>query len=525
MSFTVKKTDFLIVGSGAAGLNAALEASNHGEVLLVTKSTLDESSSYWAQGGVAAVLEETDSYENHISDTLEAGRGYCNREAVEILVKEGADRVKELLDKGMPFEKTNGQLNLGMEGGHSNRRILHANGAATGKALVDFLISKICENERITIAENVFVYDLISDENRCFGALAYLYEERKVVQIQSKATVLATGGYSGLYTRTTNPYTSTGDGLWLALNQGAILKDLEFIQFHPTVFYSSKGDGFLISEAIRGEGGRLYNASGERFMERYPDFELSPRDVVSREIFNQIAEQEEEYVYLDLTHLKADKIRERFPGLIRRIEDRGIDITKEGIPVTPAAHYCIGGIETGLDGQTNVEGLYACGEVAATGVHGANRLASNSLLECLVFSKRAIDHASSLNTSSKMIAITMKPFTLSTDLEEPFMVQKKTVTSLLNRFAGIERDNSGLLQALHQIDSELKSPIYHQGNEYFFLRMKEMVNIAELIIVGALNRKESRGVHFRKDFPEPDDAQREPMRFYKNRYNKVQAVS
>ncbi len=525
MSFTVKKTDFLIIGSGAAGLNAALEAAKHGEVLLVTKSTLNESSSYWAQGGVAAVLEESDSFENHISDTLKAGRGYCNRKAVEILVKEGSERVKALIEDGMPFERTNGELNLGMEGGHSNRRILHANGAATGKALVDFLISRIKQNDRITITENVFVYDLISDENRCFGALAYQYEEDKVVQIQSKATVLATGGYSGLYTRTTNPHTSTGDGLWLALNHGAILKDLEFIQFHPTVFYSSKGDGFLISEAVRGEGGRLYNASGERFMKTYPNAELSPRDVVSREILHQIEKQDEDFIYLDLTHLDAGKIRNRFPGLIQRIEDRGIDITKEGIPVAPAAHYCIGGIETGLDGETNIEGLYACGEVAATGVHGANRLASNSLLECLVFSKRAIDHASKLKESSKMIGITMKPFTLSPDLEEPFMVQKKTVTSLLNRFAGIERDDTGLHQALDQISSELKSPIYHQGNEYFFLRMKEMVNIAELIIIGALNRKESRGVHFRKDFPKPDDTQKESMRFYRNRYNKVQAVS
>ncbi|MDR9408971.1 MAG: FAD-dependent oxidoreductase, partial [Balneolaceae bacterium] len=362
MSFTVKKTDYLIIGSGVAGLNAAIEAAKHGEVLLVTKSTLDESSSYWAQGGVAAVLADTDSYEKHISDTLDAGRGYCDPEAVEILVREGADRVKELINNGMPFERTNGALNLGMEGGHSNRRILHANGAATGKALVDFLTSKIRENDQITITENVFVYDLISDDNRCFGALAYVYDEDKVVQIQSKVTVLATGGYSGLYTRSTNPHTSTGDGLWLALNHGAILKDLEFIQFHPTVFYSSKGDGFLISEAVRGEGGRLYNASGKRFMEKYPDLELSPRDVVSKEIFNQIAKQDKEFVYLDLTHLDSEKIRNRFPGLIQRIEDRGIDITKKGIPVAPAAHYCIGGIETGLDGETNIKGLYACGE-------------------------------------------------------------------------------------------------------------------------------------------------------------------
>lgn len=525
MSFIIKKTDFLIVGSGVAGLNAALEAAKYGEVLLVTKTTLDESSSYWAQGGVAAVLTNSDSFDNHISDTLEAGRGYCNPKAVEILVKEGSERIRELIEKGMPFEKEDGHLNLGMEGGHSNRRILHAKGAATGKVMVDFLISVIRKMDQITVAENVFVYDLISEKNHCFGALGYLYKERKVVQIQSKATILATGGYSGLYTKTTNPHTSTGDGLWLALNHGAILKDLEFIQFHPTVFAGSAGEGFLLSEALRGEGARLLNTKGERFMESYPNGELSPRDVVSREIFKQISRQQENYVYLDFRHLNIRSIRERFPGLIKRIENRGLDISKQGIPVAPAAHYCIGGIETGLNGETNIEGLYACGEVAATGVHGANRLASNSLLECLVFSKRAVEHAKNMNKNPRLIAMTHKPFTISDELEQPFMVQKKAVTSLLNRFAGIERDYSGLLNALDQISSELKSPLYNQGNEYYFLRMREMVSIAELIIVGALSRKESRGVHFRTDFPNPDETQKEPLRFYKNRFNKIQAVS
>lgn len=506
-------------------MNAALEAAQYGEVLLVTKSTLDESSSYWAQGGVAAVLQDSDSYQHHIDDTLEAGRGYCNPKAVEILVREGAQRIGELIEKGMPFEKKNGKLHLGMEGGHSKRRILHANGAATGKALVDFLISKIRESDRITIAEDIFVYDLISKNKCCFGALAYLYKEKKILQIQSNATILATGGYSGLYTRSTNPHTSTGDGLWLALNHGAVLKDLEFIQFHPTVYSGPNGESFLLSEALRGEGARLFNTEGNRFMKSYPQKELSPRDVVSREIFDQISQQEENFVFLDLSHLNTSKIKKRFPGLIRRIEEQGIDISKQGIPIAPAAHYCIGGIETGIHGETSVERLYACGEVAATGVHGANRLASNSLLECLVFSKRAVEHAGKFREHSNMMAMTFKPFTLSPDLEEPFMVQKKTVTSLLNRYAGIERDDVGLHQALDLINGELKSPLYHQGNEYFFRRMKEMVNIAELIIVGALNRKESRGVHFRKDFPEPDESQKEAIRFYKNRHNNIQAVS
>jgi len=300
---------------------------------------------------------------------------------------------------------------------------------------------------------------------------------------------------------------------------------MEFVQFHPTVFYSEEEDGFLISEAVRGEGARLYNTSGKRFMEQYPGKELSPRDVVSREIVNQISNQKENYVFLDLTHLNQTKLKNRFPGLMSRIESRGIDISKQGIPVAPAAHYCIGGIETGLHGETSVHGLYACGEVAATGVHGANRLASNSLLECLVFSKRAVLHARKLTKKPKMIRVVMKPFTMSNELEEPFLVQKKAVTSLLNRFAGIEREHSGLHMAFDQINSELKSPLYHQGNEYFFLRMKEMVNIAELIVIAALSRTESRGVHFRTDFPERDEKQRDSLRFYRNRYKKVQAVS
>lgn len=525
MNSAIIKTDYLITGSGLAGLNAALEAVKYGSVVLVTKSKLSASSSYWAQGGVAAVLHESDSFTSHIKDTLEAGRGYCNTKAVEVLVKEGAQRVRELIEQGMPFDKKGDELIFGLEGGHSTRRILHSNGAATGKAMIDFLISRIQENTEITIIEDAFVYDLISDKKRCFGALAYQYNEDKTLQIQSNTTILATGGYSGLYTRTTNPHTSTGDGLWLAWNHGAVLKDLEFIQFHPTVFSNSTEEMFLISEALRGEGARLLNSKGERFMEKYPGGELSPRDVVSREILKQIASQKEEYVYLDVSHLNTGIIKNRFPGLINKIESFGIDIAKQGIPVAPAAHYCIGGIETDIDGQTGVDGLYACGEVASTGVHGANRLASNSLLECLVFSKRAVEHARKHKKRKFPNTFLMKPFTLSPDLEEPFLVQKKEVTSLLNKYAGIERNYAGLTRALEIINKELKSVLFLQGNEYYFLRMKEMVNITEMIIQGALNRNESRGVHFRTDYPVRNDSENVPVRFHKNHYDKKQMVS
>ncbi len=517
MESAIIETDFLIIGSGLAGLNSALEASKYGPVVLVTKSDLEESSSYWAQGGIAAVLQESDSFQSHISDTLKAGRGYCNQHAVEVLVKEGAERVKELIDLGMPFEKNGDTLHLGLEGGHSERRILHADGAATGKAIIDFLISRIRTNPNITVLEDAFVYDLVSEENRCYGVLAYLYKTDQSIQLQSRATILATGGYSGLFIRTTNPHTSTGDGLWLAYNHGAVLKDLEFVQFHPTAFYTKKGGIFLISEALRGEGARLFNASGERFMLQYPQAELSPRDLVSREILKQLELQDEKFVRLDLSHLDAQKMRKRFPGLINKVEAHGIDISKEGIPVAPAAHYCIGGVETDLNGLTGIEGLYACGEVAATGVHGANRLASNSLLECLVFSKRAAEHAKDHKSSIKRKLYQAQELLLSPDLAEPFLYQKRVATKLLNRYAGIERNREGLLSALEQLNNGLNSALYRHGHEYYFIRMREMLMVTERIIRGALAREESRGVHFRTDFPDVKYSELQAIRFSKKR--------
>lgn len=521
----VKKTDFLIVGSGLAGLNAALEASHYGDVVLVTKTNLEASSSYWAQGGVAAVLEEPDSFECHVKDTLEAGRGYCNRNAVELLVREGSDRIKDLIEMGMPFDRDGEVLNLGMEGGHSERRILHANGAATGKAMVEFLIKKIRKSANISIIEHAFVYDLISSDGRCMGAYAYLYKAKERLKIISGSTILATGGYSALFTRSTNPHTSTGDGLWLAWNHGAILKDLEFVQFHPTAFYDHSGEVFLISEALRGEGARLLNTSGERFMEKYPKGDLSPRDLVSSEIVKQIEQQKENNVYLDLTHLNPENLKARFPGLVKRIESYGIDISKQGIPIAPAAHYSIGGVETDMDGKTAVNGLYACGEVAATGVHGANRLASNSLLECLVFSKRSVEHARKNRIKAPLIDTPVKRFKINHEHAEPFLIQKRVVTSLLNRYAGIERNCIGLNKALTVIESELKSPLYNLENEYYLLRMREMVKIAEMILHSGLERKESRGVHSRTDYPEPSNSEITPICHHKSQFFKKQAAS
>lgn len=500
MNSTTISTDFLVIGSGAAGLNAALHASRHGRVRLITKSGLEDSSSYWAQGGIAAVLKGDDTFESHKKDTLQAGRGLCHTEAVDLLVREGAREVKRYIDLGMTFDTTNGKLDLGLEGGHSNRRVLHANGAATGKALIEFLTELVKAEERITVTEQAFVYELFKNkkEDRCQGAAAYLYKTNEFLKIESPVTILATGGYSGLFQRSTNPHTSTGDGLWLAYNIGATLQDLEFVQFHPTAFYADDGSTFLISEAVRGEGARLYNEQGERFMGAYEQKELAPRDVVSQEIFHQIQKQNKDYVFLDVRHLDTEKLYAHFPNLLGKVKEQGIDIKNEGIPVAPAAHYCIGGVATDLDARTNIKGLYACGEVAATGVHGANRLASNSLLECLVFSKRAVRHASAIDHKPK--GTFLSNFMIRDEAGEEFTALQQKVSELLSRHAGIQRNREGLEQAESQFQ-ELIERLPEKRNEYYAMRSRGLVQLAKLIARSALEREESRGVHTRTDFP------------------------
>jgi L-aspartate oxidase len=504
------KTDFLIVGSGAAGLQAALHASQYGSVTLLTKSSLEASSSYWAQGGIAAVLNSTDSFQSHKNDTLEAGRGLCDEQAVDVLVEEGARCVEELIQLGMPFDRTGGTLDLGLEGGHSNRRVLHANGAATGKALVEFLAARVSTKQNIQIIEHAFVYELSTARNGCRGANAYLYEQDRFLSIQSRTTILATGGYSGLYQRSTNPHTSTGDGLWLGYNAGVELQDLEFVQFHPTAFYDEDGGTFLISEAVRGEGARLYNAEGDRFMADYAQQELSPRDIVSKEIFEQIQNSKADHVYLDLQHLDAEEVRSQFPALIGKVESHGVNIANEGIPVAPAAHYCIGGIATNLNGQTSVDGLYACGEVAATGVHGANRLASNSLLECLVFAKRAVEHAEATDRDLTVHSDAID-FQIDHNLEQQFTALQNQVSGLLSQHVGIVRDREGMTKVLHQLE-ELGQKLPQNTDEYFCLRSEGLLQVARMITESALQREESRGVHTRLDFPVARSAQDHTLR-------------
>jgi len=358
-------SDFLVIGSGLAGLYAALYASRFGKVAILTKSTLEESNSYWAQGGIAAAMDPEDSPLFHLDDTIKAGRGLCNREAVEILVREGVERVTDLIALGMKFDLGEKGLELGLEGGHSRRRVLHAGGNSTGKEMVQFLISSVQANPNIFIFENTEVAELISNGERCFGALAFDLNIQKHLVLKAESTILATGGASGIYLRTTNPQTATGDGIALGYRAGAEITDMEFIQFHPTAFYTENGETFLISEAVRGEGAYLLNNSLHRFMPEYHELaELAPRDVVSRAIFNEMKVSGKNYVYLSLKHLNPDFIRKRFSNIYNASLQYGLDITSDLIPVAPAAHYLIGGVKTGLWAETNIKGLFACGEVA-----------------------------------------------------------------------------------------------------------------------------------------------------------------
>jgi len=495
--------DFVVVGSGLAGLIAAYHASKHGNVALISKSVLDVSNSYLAQGGIAAVITEADSPEDHIQDTLIAGRGLCDYDAVEILVKEGRERVREFIDLGMKFDTTeDGQLLLGLEGGHHKRRILHAGGDATGREMTSFMVSKVSEIPNIKTFEYTAAVKLLVRDGFCHGIQALRFPDQKNLIFRSNATILATGGLSRLFSRSTNPHTATGDGIALAFEAGATLADMEFIQFHPSALYIPNKDAFLISEAVRGEGAYLINYDGKRFMKNvHPLAELAPRDVVAYNIFKEIEKSGKPNVFLSLSHLDANHINNRFKSIIRKLNEYGIDLTTDKIPVAPAAHYMVGGIRTDLHAQTNIKGLYACGELASTGVMGANRLASNSLLECLVFSKRAIDSAA--NTIIKHKPKTFQPSRIILDPENDnlFLEYKNKVAGLLTRNVGIVRRQDKLEEA-RKFFSDLAMKFPPDTNSYNLIKIRQMAEIGEIISQCALERKETRGGHIREDFRE-----------------------
>ncbi|MGE0018559.1 MAG: L-aspartate oxidase [Draconibacterium sp.] len=490
----------VVIGSGLAGLAAAYHSSKYGKVAIVTKSQLDISNSYYAQGGIAAVISSDDSTENHLSDTLEAGRGLCDVDAAEILVSEGRERVLELIEMGMEFDKKDGELVLGLEGGHSHRRILHAGGDATGKVVTSFMLKKAIEQPNVYPFENVTAIRLIKQENCIVGLHAYDFVSKKNIVFKTKAVIVATGGLSRVFLRSTNPYTATGDGIAMAFDAGAKIADLEFIQFHPTALNVRGKEAYLISEAVRGEGAWLLNENGERFMDGiHPLAELAPRDVVAFNIFKELRKSKSGLIYLSLKHLNKQEIINRFTHIYQQLKAYGFDMATDLLPVAPAAHYMVGGIRTNLDAETNISGLFVCGEAASTGVMGANRLASNSLLECLVFGKRASERAARLPAPDcKLSEVT--PIHIDSKNEPLYLEMQNEIASLMSANLGIVRNAEGITKAVKRL-SEIELEYSDFQNEYNLFKIKNTATVCKLIAQAALVRQESRGGHIREDFP------------------------
>ncbi|MCP5487325.1 MAG: L-aspartate oxidase [Verrucomicrobia bacterium] len=502
------QVDTLVIGSGLAGLYAAFWASRNGTVALVSKSAMDMSSSFWAQGGIAAAINPEDSAYFHLDDTVAAGRGLCRKAAVEILVGEGIQRVRELISLGMQFDEGRRGLALGLEGGHSHRRILHAGGNATGQAVVKFLVERVSQNPNILLQGQTTVAELVIRDNRCVGAIAFVKDKTSPLFISARATILATGGAAGNYHRTTNPPSSSGDGIALAYMAGAQVCDMEFVQFHPTALYTTSGETFLMTEALRGEGGHLVNADGKRFVLDYdPRGELAPRDVVAAAIFREMRKDRTDHVFLDLRHLDAAKLIERFGNVHQACLHHGVDFTQDLVPVAPAAHYWIGGVVTGRMAGTSIWGLFACGECACTGVHGANRLASNSLLECLVFSKRAVEGAVNMEEGPATADLLRNLPHRDNAPVDTGRVQKlrEHVSHLMTDKVGILRNKTELEEALTEL-RRIREEERELMNQWGGRSLRKMLRVCELTVRGALIREESRGAHIREDFPEENSA-------------------
>ena len=509
-------TDVLVVGAGVAGMRAALSAANEGagentDVIIASKGILKDSSTYWAQGGVAAVMDDADSFENHVNDTMVAGAGLCNRDAVTHIVEQAPQRIDEMIKWGMPYDKNAGTDGpaLAREGGHSHRRILHADGDGTGKAFALTLYDRILEHDSIRLFDDCFVLDLITDDKNqvCLGAITH-HPRYGLQVIWAGATILASGGCGHLYRESTNPRTVTGDGIAAAFRAGAKLMDMSFVQFHPTTLYIAGAARSLISEAVRGEGAYLLDKNGHRFMQDYDERgELAPRDVVAKSIIKQISKTNATNVYLDVRHLGEKGFVERFPGITRQLRSFDIDPLKDLIPVHPSAHYMIGGVQTDLQGRTSIEGLYACGEVAAIGLHGANRLASNSLLEGLVMGAEAGKTAlemSEKNTIKPPVKI-ISDIRLSERSNLDIDDVRSSLRSVMWRHVSIEREGEKLNEVQRSINFWAQYTLDKIFDDRRGWETQNMLTLGALITQAARWRKESRGTHQRLDYPESDD--------------------
>jgi L-aspartate oxidase len=516
-----KKTDFLVIGSGIAGLSFALKAAKFGKVSIVTKATIEDSNTRYAQGGIAAVFSEPDNFEKHIRDTLIAGDGYCNEEVVRMVVQEAPDRINDLIELGVSFDrKEDGSYDLAREGGHTEYRILHSKDR-TGEVIQKTLVEKVRNEPNIEVFEQHFAIEILTQhflgdvlkknypDIKCFGAYVADLVNQKVITFLSKVTVIATGGMGNVYMTTTNPEIATGDGVAMVYRAKGTIENMEFVQFHPTSLWDpNTRPSFLITEALRGYGAVLKNMAGEKFMKRYDSRgSLAPRDIVARAIDNEMKIWGDDHVWLDCTHLDPDGLKDHFPNVYEHCLARGIDITKNMIPVVPAAHYSCGGIKVDMDGQSNINRLYALGEASSTGLHGANRLASNSLIEAAVYAHRAAMHSGprieELTFEEKIPDWDYKG---TTHLEEMILVTQnyKEVQMIMSNYVGIVRSDLRLERALIRLE------IIYNENESLYKRsliskkiceLRNLINVGYLIIKMAKNRQESRGLHYSIDHP------------------------
>lgn len=519
----MKTYDYIVIGSGIAGLSFALKVATKGTVALVTKRKLADSNTAWAQGGVACVVSHEDSFELHIQDTLTAGAGLCNEEAVRLIITEGPARVRELMELGMHFDERelgngNKELDLGREGGHSKRRVLHSHDA-TGREIENTLVNRLREHPQIEILENHVAVDFLTTvklgivgEDACVGLYVLNELTGDVDTLRSDVTVLASGGCGKVYLYTTNPDIATGDGVAMAWRAGAEISNMEFIQFHPTCLFHPEAKSFLISEAVRGEGAVLLDAKGERFMDKYhPLAELAPRDIVARAIDAEMKRTGGKCVYLDITHQTPEFIISRFPTIYETCLKFGVDITKQPIPVVPAAHYQCGGVKTDLNGETSLPGLYAIGEAASTGLHGANRLASNSLLEGMVLAHRAFEKAARNRQPTVDLALPEWRTGQAGDVDEMVVIYHNwdEIRRLMWDYVGIVRTDKRLQRAatrLRNLHAEIQEFYWNFRVSTDLLELRNLVTTASLIVDSAITRKESRGLHYTLDYPELDDA-------------------